>query len=239
MNAKKVASTFVLVAAFVAAACGKKEGSRCKGAESTCLDKKTALACRAEKFVTVACNGPLGCSKYQDHANCDDSIAEVGDNCMNAIEDEYACSTDKKRALICKNGKFELHLACRGKAGCTLLGQQVSCDTSVAAKGDPCKVQGAVACTEDQKNMVICREGKFETYRFCRGQYGCYMKADAPACDETLSLEGDPCGLAGYVVCSLDGKSELVCQGGRFVQSRSCKKGCTVSNRPGRPIECP
>lgn len=238
-GASRSAAAVALALSVVVAACGKKAGSRCNGAESTCLDKKTALACRGGTYVAVACQGPLGCSKFQDHANCDDSLAAAGDACMNATDEEYACSADKKRALLCKNGRFERYLECRGKAGCSLLGQQISCDTSVAAKGDPCKVQGAVACTEDQKNMVICRDGKFETYRYCRGQYGCYMKGDTPSCDETISLEGDPCGLAGYVVCSVDGKDELVCQGGRFVRSRTCRKnGCTVSNRPGRPIDC-
>lgn len=234
-SARAKLSVLAFVAALVLAACGKKAGSSCKGTESTCLDKKTALACRSGKLVPVSCNGALGCSKFADHANCDDSIASAGDSCM---DEEYACTPDKKRALVCKNGKFQLHLECRGKGGCALLGQQVSCDTSVANKGDPCKVQGAVACSDDQKQMVICKDGKFEIHRYCRGQYGCYSKNDAPACDETLSLDGDPCGIAGYVVCSVDGKSELVCQGGRFTTARACKTACTVMNRPGRPIDC-
>jgi hypothetical protein len=158
---------------------------------------------------------------------------------MGVSDEEYACSADKKRALLCKNGRFEPYLECRGKAGCALLGQQVSCDTSVASKGDPCKVQGASACSVEQKEMLVCRDGKFVTYRYCRGQYGCYTKGDAPACDETLSLEGDPCGLPGYVVCSVDKQSELICQGGTFVKSRACRKsGCSVITRAGGGIEC-
>ena len=110
---------------------------------------------------------------------------------------------------------------------------------SVAEKDDPCKSQGAVACTPDGKEMVTCRDGKFARHRYCRGQYGCQTKGDAPTCDETLSLEQDPCGLPGQVVCSIDAQTELVCQGGVFVRSRSCRKsGCMVTSRPGRPIEC-
>jgi hypothetical protein len=226
-----------LSTALLVVACGKKAGTSCKGTESTCLDKKTALACRGSAFIEVACAGPSACSKYQDHANCDTSLATAGAPCMGE-DDEYACSPDKKHALVCKGGKFEAYLECRGDAGCSMLGRSVSCDMSVAAKGDPCKTQGAFACTEDQKNMVVCRDGRFEPYRFCRGQYGCSTKTETPSCDETLSLAGDPCGLPGQVVCAVDGKSELVCQGGVFTKSLTCKAGCTVTNRPGRPIDC-
>lgn len=153
-------------------------------------------------------------------------------------EDEYACSPDRKHALVCKNGAFEPYLECRGKAGCAMLGRTVSCDLSIAGQGDPCKTQGAVACGEDQRQMVVCRDGRYEVYRHCRGQYGCFLKGETPSCDETLSLPGDPCGIPGQVVCSVDGKSELVCQGSSFMKSISCKTSCTVTNRPGRPVEC-
>lgn len=227
------------LSSLVLAACGKRAGGSCKAGESTCLDKGKALSCQGGKFVEVSCAGPLGCTKLADHANCDDSVALAGESCMADAEEQYACSPDKKRALVCKGGIYQLHLECRGKEGCSLLGRTVSCDTSIAEKGDPCKAQGSVACTGDQKQMLVCRAGKFDLHRYCRGHYGCQVKADGPACDETLSLEQDPCGLPGQVVCSLDGQTELVCQGGIFVRSRSCKKsGCVVTNRPGRPIEC-
>jgi hypothetical protein len=86
--------------------------------------------------------------------------------------------------------------------------------------------------------MLLCRDGKFDLYRYCRGQYGCFMKGETPSCDETISLAGDPCGLPGQVVCAVDGKTELVCQGGVFTKSLTCKTACTVTNRPGRPIDC-
>mgnify|MGYP000930302136 CR=1 FL=1 len=233
-----VTALFVGLVAVTAAACGKKPGSACKPPESTCFDKKTALACQGDKFVAIACNGPLGCNKFQDHANCDDTIAAENDLCMGTGEDEYACTPDKKRALVCKGGKFTRYLECRGKGGCSMLGQQISCDTSVANLGDPCKNQGATSCTADQKQMVICRDGKFETYRYCRGAHGCFFQEESPACDETLSLEGDPCGMPGRIVCSVDGQTELRCEGSRYGTSRKCKKGCTVANTPGRTVVC-
>jgi hypothetical protein len=231
-----VVSLFLL--ALVTSSCGKKAGGTCKGSEQSCSqDKKTALVCRHGTYVDVACSGPAQCVKVQDHANCDTSLASLGDLCMGE-EDEYACSADKKHAFVCKGGKFEAHLECRGKGGCSMLGRTVSCDMSLASKGDPCKTQGAVACGDDQKHMVVCRDGHFELYRYCRGQYGCFVKGETPSCDETLSAINDPCGIPGQVVCSVDGKTELVCQGGAFMKSITCKNACTVTNRPGRPIDC-
>lgn len=225
------------VASLLTAACGKKAGSSCKGTESTCLDKKTALACRGGTLAEVACAGPLGCSNYKDHANCDTSVASAGQPCLGE-DDEYACSRDGKHAFVCKAGKFEPWLECRGKAGCSMLGRSLSCDTSIAEAGDACKTQGAVACGVDLKHMLVCRDGKLALYRHCRGQYGCGFRGDAPSCDETISLAGDPCGIPGQVVCAVDGKTELVCQGGVYTKSLTCKTACTVTNRPGRPVDC-
>jgi hypothetical protein len=225
------------LAVIAIAGCRKHPGGSCTGSDSLCFDKQNALVCRNGAYVGVACNGPLGCAKGRDRAVCDTSIGKTGDACMGE-EDEHACSPDKSQALVCSGGRFDLQLECRGKGGCSMLGRILSCDASIATKGDPCKVQGAVACGEDQKHMLICQSGRFQMYRHCRGEYGCFLKGETPSCDETLSLAGDPCGIAGQVVCSVDGKSELVCQGGSFVKSISCKKGCTVTTRPGRPIEC-
>jgi hypothetical protein len=228
----------LLLGALLVTACGKRAGGVCKPGESVCTDKTTVLTCRGGTFTEVACRGALGCNKYQDHANCDDSVANEGEACVGAIDEEYACSTDKRRALVCKNGRFERYLLCRGKAGCAMLGLQVSCDTSISAKGDPCKVQGSSACSDDQKELLICENGSFAHHRYCRGRAGCYTKDDAPACDETLSLEGDECGLPGFVVGSVDGRSELICQGGRFAKSRACKTQCTVIGGGRGGIDC-
>ncbi len=234
---------FVFAVAFALSlallpACGRSVGGSCKPGESLCKDKSTALSCQSGKLAEVGCMGPLGCTRFQDHANCDDSVATEGDACMGESDEEYACSADKKRALLCRGGKFERYLECRGKGGCSLLGHQVSCDTSVSAKGDPCKVQGASACAVDSKEMLVCRDGRFAHYRYCRGLAGCYSKDDVPACDETLSMDQDECGLPGFVVCSVDGQSELICQGGRFTKGRTCRTGCTVISGGRGGIDC-
>jgi hypothetical protein len=225
------------LAALLGAACGKKAGTPCKGTESMCADKKTALACRGGGLVEIACEGPLGCTKYRDRASCDTSVAAPGRPCMGE-EDEYACTSNGKRALVCNKGKFDLYLECRGMDGCRMAGHTPTCDQSVADKGDPCKKSGALACASDQKQLVICKDGKFAVHRHCRGQKGCTNDGEAPSCDESLSRAGDPCGVPGQVVCSEDGKEELVCQTGVYMVSRACKAGCTVTSKPGRPIDC-
>jgi hypothetical protein len=237
MRSPILVTALALLTVVVAGGCRRKAGGTCKGNESLCLDPATALACRSGTLVPVACAGPMACAKYQDHANCDTSVGIAGQDCMGE-DDEYACSPDKKHAVVCRGTKFEPWLECRGPAGCSMLGRTVSCDITVAVKADPCKTQGAVACSEDKAQMLICRDGKFELYRYCRGQYGCFLKENSPSCDETISLAGDPCGISGQVVCASDGKTELVCQGGIFQKSLTCKTSCTISTRPGRPIDC-
>lgn len=227
--------------ALALVACGgKKAGAPCKGTAATCdASKQTALVCRDGTYVAVACAGPKACAPYKDRVSCDTTVAELGDPCM-GDEDEYACSADKKLGLVCnpKTSKFEKHRDCRGPAGCTMNGHTLSCDQSIAEKGDACKVPDAIACSEDKKSLVICRDGHFAVHRFCRGRHGCFDRGDGPSCDLTLSQPGDPCGIQGQVVCSVDGKSELVCQGSTFLKSLSCKTACTVTDRPGRNIDC-
>jgi hypothetical protein len=131
-------STALLGAMLVASACKKHEGGSCKATEQVCADKEHALVCRAGQFVTVACPGPLACSRFENHVNCDTTVGNPGDNCMGEDE-EYGCSSDKKQVVTCKKGKFEPFLQCRGPTGCAMDGRIPNCDLSIAAKGDPCK----------------------------------------------------------------------------------------------------
>lgn len=230
-----VVATLALV---VAASCGgKKVGSACKGNESTCIDKKTAIACRSGAFAEVPCKGPAGCSKFEDHANCDTSVGSAGEACLGE-DDEYACSLDRKHSFLCKGTKLVAHLECRGPAGCAVNGKALACDTSIADRGDTCKTAAAFACASDGSQLLVCRDGAFTTHRFCRGKKGCVVASDAPVCDETISLAGDPCGVAGQVVCAVDGKTQLVCQGGVYTKSITCKTACVVTGRSGRAIDC-
>lgn len=229
-----------IVAGFIAilvAACHKKDGGPCTGNEQVCADKSNALVCRGGQYTKVACTGPLACSKFQDRVNCDTSTANLGDPCM-GDDDEFACSPDKKKALVCKRGKFDLHMNCLGQNGCSLTGRAPNCDVSIGNKGDPCPKPDSFACSEDGKQMLVCHLGKFDIYRYCRGGNACVAKTDGPACDESLSMLGDPCGIPGQVVCATDGKTELICQGGAFIKSRTCKTSCSIASAAGRSVDC-
>ncbi|HEY8074898.1 MAG TPA: hypothetical protein VIF62_12330 [Labilithrix sp.] len=233
------AVVFFAASVIALAACSRVAGGKCKGNESLCVDRRNALACQDDLLVQVPCNGPLGCVKLPERGSCDDSLADEGTPCMSTGDEEYACSSDKKKALACKNRKFEKVLDCRGRGGCSLNGQQINCDTSLAQKGDACRGEGNVSCSDDNQLLLVCKDGKFDTYRYCRGPQHCHFRNDVPTCDETLSAEGDPCGIVGQVVCAVDLRNELECRDNVFTHSRSCRKPCQViPNRPGRPIDC-
>lgn len=236
---RRIFSAACVALLLATVACKKHEGGTCRANEQVCADKQHALVCRSGTFVSVSCPGPLACSRFENHVNCDTSTGNPGDYCMGEL-DEYACSADKKQAVVCKNGRFETYLQCRGALGCVMDGRIPNCDLSRAARGDPCKKLETFACSDDGKQMLICRLGKFETYRYCRGPNGCaVLQAEGPACDESLSMLGDPCGTPGQIGCSADGKTELVCQGGVFMKSRTCKTACNiVATRTGRAVDC-
>lgn len=238
MRSRVAVALVAALAMVVASGCKKGEGSSCKGRESMCLDPSTALVCAGEKLVRAPCKGPLGCTKFQDHANCDVSVADEGALCLPESEDELACSPDKKRALACAKGRMVKTQECRGKEGCAVAGRVLSCDQSVAVVGDVCKSAGANACTADAKQQLRCENGKFVLYRQCRGPGGCKLDEMLATCDQSQAMEGDACGVQGFVVCAPDGQTELVCQGSTFLRSRTCKKGCTVKNEGGRKVTC-
>lgn len=239
MSRWRAKAAALLITCALAAGCKPREGSSCKGTESFCADPATALACHGGKLVKVSCKGPLGCSRYEDHANCDEAVANEGDACMGESDDEYACSPDKTRALVCKGGTFARHLECRGKGGCSVDGRTLACDTSIARANDPCKAQGALACSDDGKEVLGCELGRFGQRRFCRGPGGCTLRGDTPDCDDSIALDGDPCTTNGYIACAVDGKRELVCENGRFSMSRACRRsGCTVRKGVRRTIAC-
>ncbi|MGH7270154.1 MAG: hypothetical protein ACREJ3_06950, partial [Polyangiaceae bacterium] len=156
---------------------------------------------------------------------------------------DYACSLDHTRALMCTGGRFDLWRACRGPAGCQLVGgRNVDCDTSAGEAGDPCGKQGAYACSVDRTTMLVCRGSALASSSSCRGPAGCRVDSAARqiACDDTIARLGDPCDEPDRITCALDHQSELVCAQGEgpepretnqesYVKKRDCKRhGCRV-----------
>lgn len=230
MTSRRVASVLsslsriAAAVVVVAAACSKPPtpGGKCEAGQAICESPSAVLACVGGAYTEVMCGGAAGCQKVGPRVTCDDSIAAVGDVCIEAGGAvNRACSADKTTSLVCDKGKFVAFETCRG--GCKVAGDSVTCDTSGAQRGDLCTQPGALACGSDGKSRLVCKDGKYAADRPCWGPLGCH--AGDFACDESIAEEGDRCSLPGFVACAKDGSRELVCQSGAYVGSLTCKTG--------------
>ncbi len=89
-------------------------------------DGKSQVECKGGKYQVHPCRGPDGCKQTGVTANCDVSIAQVGDACE-GVTGGYACSVDKKALLKCKNGKFEVEEQCPAGKPCKIEGSSAGC----------------------------------------------------------------------------------------------------------------
>lgn len=231
MTLRKVAAALPLVAVVAVAAsligCKPKAGAKCKtDGREVCADKTTALVCKSGAWTPMACRGTKGCDSSGGDTDCDQSVAQADDLC---VDDEKAvCTPDNKAALECKGGKWTLKDRCLGPKGCTTDAQFVHCDNSLANIGDPCGQADDHACALDQKSMLVCKADKWELQSHCRGAKACRMDGDDVTCDESVAAVGDPCGTEGGAACSADMKAVLECKGGKMALDENCKKGCDV-----------
>jgi hypothetical protein len=152
---------------------------------SCSTDHKRELVCATGKFaVHRTCKGLGGCGIEGNLIHCDDSVADVGDACVEEAGDaNYACSVDLKNEIVCKGKKFEVSNICRGPKGCWLQGEMVHCDSSSAREGDICRPVDNNACSEDGKSELGCSaQGKWAKKRECRRE-GCKVKGSDLYCD--------------------------------------------------------
>jgi hypothetical protein len=161
------------------------EGDACMSASSenyACsVDNKSGLVCKDGKFVLWrACKGPQGCVVRADRIECDNTYADPGDPCGTA--GSFACSVDKKLALVCKEGKYFVDSACRGPEACRVGTQarKLECDDSVANEGDPCDTEREVTCSEDHKSELVCTNLKWTKKLDCTRKDGCVYQRNAP-----------------------------------------------------------
>jgi hypothetical protein len=95
-----------------------------EGNGSCTPDGHALLVCKSGKMVVAAmCKGMHGCRQQGTKLDCNQTIADVGDPCDD-YEGKYACASDKKSRLVCKNGKMARDRGCKS---CTVVIDDVQC----------------------------------------------------------------------------------------------------------------
>jgi hypothetical protein len=147
-------------------------------------DKKAMLQCAKGKWaLSQTCLGDRGCVMEKKRVTCDNSVAALGDSCRE--EDDYACTSDKKTALVCRSGKFVVANVCKGPDGCKVLPgppPKVKCDDTVAVAGDTCEKEDHYSCSSDEKAILRCHGRKFEVEEKCKGRDKCQVKGGTVGC---------------------------------------------------------
>jgi hypothetical protein len=234
-------SILALIVLFGSEACKPKPGASCStSGKFTCESATSALLCQAGVIVALPCRGPKGCQGTGASSECDDDLAEEGDSCAMGLNENYSCSTDHKKELVCKEGRFAVRRTCRGQNECSIQGNLIHCDDSIGDPGDACVEEPGeanYACSVDKKLEIVCRAGKFETSNSCRGPKGCWIDGEMVRCDSSFAREGEICRPVDNNACSEDARNELHCSAqSRWVQKRECKgEGCKVK---GNELSC-
>lgn len=211
-------------------ASGNAEGDACDPADDgkgeCSADHKALMRCAKGKWQRLPCGGPSGCKVTGTTSHCDSRIATVGDRCD---PDEWACASDGKAILHCKDKKLVEDHPCRGPGGCTAPAgsDKMNCDRSLGELGDPCDGDVGV-CSMDQKSLFGCKDHKLVLLQKCRGQTGCIANESLVGCAEPgLSEPDDPCDGDG-AACTPDHRRFLECKNGHFKVKRTCSR-CTVA----------
>jgi hypothetical protein len=197
-----------------------------------------ALVCESGAWTEVPCGGVAGCEPRGGISDCDDTIAAEGDACPREPPVDYACTTDRAKALVCEAGRFTLWRQCRGPEACQVSGRIVHCDTTLGEPGDPCAQAGTYACSSDKTLLLTCDGAALKAASSCRGPAGCGVERESRkvSCDDAVALEGDPCDQPKRIACTVDGKAELMCSEGKYQAKRECRR--TACHLEGNELFC-
>jgi hypothetical protein len=218
---------------FGAAGCKKpKAGGSCTGDRvansfsGACNGKKAAVVCIDGTYQDVKCgDGPVGCMETMGNVSCD-LVADEDEPCF--ADKKFGCSSDHKKMLECKKGKWSLKMACKSAKGCIDNVKGVSCESAEAEEGDKCeadqKDQGS--CNPDKDKLLVCNGKKFVVASTCRGQNHCRAQGSKLACDTSMAEIGDPCEEEDKLSCDTKKKVMLRCNGKTFEKKEECKKRC-------------
>lgn len=231
-GARFIVISAVIAASVVVIACKKPPvaGAACtKEGDVQCQDKKVGLFCVKGKWEALACEGPTGCMSVMGDGSCTHTEYAVGEACLK--DGEPSCSGDRKSMIKCEAGHWKLVDQCKGALGCVSNVEGAKCDLGASSVGSPCtkENEGNASCTEDKKNLLLCKSGKMVLGATCKGMHGCRQRGTELECDETISDLGDTCDSSEYegkFACSTDKKTRLVCKNNKMVKDRACK--CSV-----------
>lgn len=157
--------------------------------------------------------------------------AEAGKECS---EDGARACHGTAEQLVCQGGLWRA-FPCSGTKGCTA-SPTVSCDISGNSDGDACAAADDKSQVCGDAQRVTCNAGKIQVTA-CKGKNGCKESGGKATCDTTISEVGTDCpkDREKAYACSLDEKTRLRCQNGRWTTEGSCrgKKGCFVGKDGG------
>jgi hypothetical protein len=165
---------------------GNEPGDVCSSGDegaAVCVGGDAMLACHGGKYERVPCRGPRGCETVSGQANCDQSVAEVGEGCKK--QGAKACSVDKAQVLTCDQGRLLPQYFCRGEGHCSSAGGKLACDQTVAKLGDVCDkaLGGSTACAEDKKSLLVCQSERFMPSEKCKSGAVCAVSGQSTKCE--------------------------------------------------------
>lgn len=165
---------------------GNRPGDRCTAEDegvAVCESPGSLLVCRGEVFASVPCRGPGGCERRGEQAHCDHSVAQPGERCQ--VTGAKACAPDGGSVLACGDGYMRELYRCRGQGGCRAEGSRVACDQTVARLGDLCDKtsNGHMACSEDDKGLVTCKDEHFVPAEKCKAGTRCAVSGQSTRCE--------------------------------------------------------
>lgn len=169
---------------------GNQSGDACSSDDenaATCLGGDAMLVCASRKYQKYFCRGPHGCENAGERALCDASLARVGDPCK--ADGETACDQKGRGVLTCQARRMTPTYACRGPEGCAIASGKLNCDMSKARASDPCSKEmlGKHACSDDEKGIVVCKDGHFQLEQSCEKEKRCRAESGRVACEDTES----------------------------------------------------
>lgn len=101
-------------------------------------------------------------------------------------------------------------------------------------EGAACSGEREASCDGD-KSALVCIGGQWSK-RPCLGPKGCSKEKEGLRCDDALSEPNASCEPEGNNACTVDGKSQLRCERGRYALVGRCRGPKACMAVPGRVV---